>query len=66
MNFLLNVTWFSESVCTHVTLRALSLSLFEQHCHFVLLMMEWVCRWKLCWILFGDTFPKAYFEDLQF
>ena len=28
-------------------------------------MTEWVCRWKPCWILTGDTFQKAYLEVWQ-
>ena len=28
-------------------------------------MVDWVCRWKPCWVLIKDTFKKAYFEDWQ-
>ena len=28
-------------------------------------MVEWVCRWKPCWVLIEDTFKKTYFEDRQ-
>ena len=28
-------------------------------------MMEWICRWKPCWILIDDAFKKVYLEDWQ-
>ena len=34
-------------------------------CDRVFLMMEWVYQWKPFWILVGDTFLKAYFEERQ-
>ena len=31
----------------------------------VILMAEWICRWKPFWIPIGDTFQKAYQEEWQ-
>ena len=52
MNFLLNVTWLSDSVCMHVTFLA------TYH-----LVVEWICWWNLFCILTGDEFQKAYLEE---
>ena len=43
MNFLLNVTWFCDSLCTHATLFSVSACRdFEHLCDRVFLMTEWV------------------------
>ena len=63
-NFLLNVTGPSDSVCTHVTLYALSRCL-PFHCGRAILMTEWVCGWKPFWIASGDTFQKACLEEWE-
>ena len=31
----------------------------------VILMTEWICRWKPFWIPTSDTFQKAYLEEWQ-
>ena len=31
----------------------------------IILMAEWICRWKRFWIPIGDTFQKAYLEEWQ-
>ena len=28
-------------------------------------MTKWVCKWKPFWVLRGDTFQKAYQEELE-
>ena len=38
---------------------------FEHHRDHVILMTEWVCRWKLFWIPTGDTFQRACLGEWQ-
>ena len=47
------------------TLHVVSLLFFEHHRDHVILVTEWVCRWKTFWIPSGDTFQKAYLEEWQ-
>ena len=48
-----HLKWFSLFCCV-------------RHCHFVLPMVEWVCRWKPSWVLIEDTFKKKLtFKDCQ-
>ena len=55
MNFLMNVTWLSDSVCTHLTLEAFLLVSLYPFSRPIILMTYWVCRWKPYWIPTVDT-----------
>ena len=46
-------------------LRVVSLSSLKHLRDCVILMTEWVCRWKRLWIPSGDTFQKAYLEEWE-
>ena len=65
MNFLLNVARHSDSVCTYATRQAFLLVALCPSSRQIILMTEWVCRWKLFWIPTGDTFQKACLEEWQ-
>ena len=65
MNFLLNETWLSDSVCTHVTLEAFLLVSFCPSSRPTITMAEWICRRKPFWIPVGDTFQKPSLEEWQ-
>ena len=64
MNFLFNVT-----LCYVKSCAMLSVSSLVALCSLLrrgVLMTEWVCRWKPCWVLIDDTLKQAYFKDSQF
>ena len=47
-------------------LRFVSLSLFSNFVvsgSRIILMTEWVCRWRPFWVPRGDTFQKTYLEE---
>ena len=46
-------------------LRRFSLFCHDLPRHQVLLMTEWICRWKPFWIPTGGTFQKAFLEEWQ-
>ena len=36
---------------------------YWQACVFATVFPGWICQWKPCWILVGDSFQKAYLEE---
>ena len=65
MNFLSSVTLCYDKLCTRATLPVSSLVALCSFSRPIILMAEWICRWKPFWIPIGDTFQKAYLEEWQ-
>ena len=65
MNFELIVTWFHNKFCMLTTLSSFSLLRSVLPRGTIILMTEWICRWKPFWFPTVDTFQKAYLEEWQ-